>query len=137
MHEWALAESVVTTVVEEARKNRLGKVTRVVVKIGELQQLDREVFRFVIDGVLKSRNPEMEIGNIVLETDRSVLQCRVCATTWGFADQTGTLKEDEAEAIHFIPEVAHVYMRCPQCGSPDFEIRAGRGVRIESIEGEG
>jgi hydrogenase nickel incorporation protein HypA/HybF len=46
------------------------------------------------------------------------------------------IKDDEAEAIHFIPEVAFVHARCPKCGSPDFEILKGRGVSIASIKGE-
>jgi hydrogenase nickel incorporation protein HypA/HybF len=42
----------------------------------------------------------------------------------------------EAEAVHFIPELAHAFLQCPSCGSPDFEMLAGRGVSIGSIEAE-
>ncbi len=39
------------------------------------------------------------------------------------------------ESIHFIPEVAHTYIKCPKCGSPDFEIIKGRGIWLEKIKG--
>jgi hydrogenase nickel incorporation protein HypA/HybF len=45
------------------------------------------------------------------------------------------VSEDTAEAIHFVPEVAHTYIKCPSCGSPDFEIVEGRGVWLENIKG--
>jgi hydrogenase nickel incorporation protein HypA/HybF len=40
----------------------------------------------------------------------------------------------EREAVHFLPEAAHAYLRCPRCGSVDFDVAAGRGVSIVSIE---
>jgi Zn finger protein HypA/HybF involved in hydrogenase expression len=39
------------------------------------------------------------------------------------------------EAIHFIPELSHAFVRCPECGSPDFIILAGRGITLERVEG--
>ena len=50
--------------------------------------------------------------------------------------ETELRDDDAAEAIHFVPELAHAFMRCPDCGSPDFEVAAGRGVAISGIEGE-
>ena len=58
------------------------------------------------------------------------------AHEWLFGEAIKGLSEEQSEAIHFIPEVAHVYIRCPECESPDFEFVKGRGVWIESIEGE-
>jgi hydrogenase nickel incorporation protein HypA/HybF len=46
-----------------------------------------------------------------------------------------SLDEEAREAIHFLPEAAHAYIRCPKCGSPDFEILSGRGVWLESVRG--
>ena len=40
------------------------------------------------------------------------------------------------EAIHFIPELAHAFLECPSCQSPDFELLQGRGVSIGAIEGD-
>ncbi|MEM4169637.1 MAG: hydrogenase maturation nickel metallochaperone HypA, partial [Thermoproteota archaeon] len=56
-----------------------------------------------------------------------------CGFKWFF--QKEELDENMLEAIHFLPEVSHAYVKCPNCGSPDFEVTGGRGVWIESIKG--
>jgi len=136
MHEWALAESVICAVADEINKNKLNRVSRIIVKLGELQQIDVEIFRFAVDTVLSSYELAVDKACIVLETEPSTLKCNVCENEWSFREYIGKMQEDNAEAIHFIPEIAHTYMRCPVCGSPDFNINKGRGVWIESIEGE-
>ncbi len=136
MHEWALAESIIATIDQEVRNNLLKKVVKVDVKVGELQQIDLDVFRTILENVLSTYDLPLEISEICVTKDMSVLKCRACAWEWGFGEATGRLAEDQGEAIHFIPEVAHIYMRCPKCASPDFSILKGRGVWIESIEGE-
>jgi hydrogenase nickel incorporation protein HypA/HybF len=45
------------------------------------------------------------------------------------------MDKEVSEAIHFVPEMAHVYIKCPSCGSPDFEVVEGRGVWLQSIKG--
>jgi len=136
MHEWALAESVVVTVVNEAERHNLKRIAKITVKMGELQQVDLDIFKFALEQALNSYDLTLDSENIIIETDRSILRCKVCGEQWSFRETLDGLKGDEAEAIHFIPEVAHAYIRCPKCGSPDFEIMTGRGVWIESIEGE-
>jgi hypothetical protein len=44
MHEWALAEAVVATAKRAAHEQHLPKVTAITVKLGELQQIEREIF---------------------------------------------------------------------------------------------
>ena len=136
MHEWALAESIIATIAGEVEDKGLRKVLRVDVRIGELQQIDLGVFTFLLESILKTYELPVDMSRIIVSKEKSVLKCRVCNAEWGFGETEGKLGEDEGEAIHFIPEVAHIYMRCPKCGSPDFDILGGRGVRIESIEGE-
>ncbi|MCX5798372.1 MAG: hydrogenase nickel incorporation protein HypA [Proteobacteria bacterium] len=136
MHEWALAESVIVTAVDEIKNNKLKNISRIQVKVGELQQIDLGIFRFALENILKSYALGMDIENIIVETDKSVLKCKVCGAEWSFSETLNRLQDDETEAIHFIPEVAHIYMRCPSCKSPDFDIIKGRGVWIDSIEGE-
>ena len=45
------------------------------------------------------------------------------------------MTEEISEAIHFVPEMAHVYIKCKECGSPDFEVIEGRGVWLATIKG--
>jgi hydrogenase nickel incorporation protein HypA/HybF len=137
MHEWALAEAVIATVIEESRKEGLQEVTKIKLKIGELQQMETEIFEFAVTEIAKVQGASL-LTNMKVEMDRerAVFRCRVCRNEWGFGETTG-MSEEETEAIHFAPEVAHAYIRCPSCKSPDFEVLQGRGVTIESIKGTG
>jgi hydrogenase nickel incorporation protein HypA/HybF len=133
MHEWALAESVVTSALEAAKKENLKKITEIKVSIGELQQIEHDIFKFALDEILKEKGKKIKI---TFKTEKSTLRCKNCNNSWSFDDIKKKLGKDEAESIHFIPEVALVHTRCPRCGSPDFDILMGRGVSITSIKGE-
>lgn len=130
MHEWALAEGVICTVNTIADEQGIRDVTEVTVKIGELQQIDHEVFRFALD---QQRTPMMKKSKFTLETAPATVMCRACDEKWKLTLQD--LGKEVSEAIHFLPEIAHVYLKCPKCGSPDFEITEGRGVWLASITG--
>ena len=135
MHEWALAEAVIATALAESRKEGLEEITELQLKIGELQQMDLAIFTFALDELAKehAEGPLLTNMKIAMETEPAIFRCRVCETEWGFGE-TG-LNEDEREAVHFAPEVAHAYIRCPNCKSPDFEVIQGRGVVIHAIKG--
>ncbi len=135
MHEWALAEAVASTAIDVAKKEGFEEITRICIKIGEMQQIDLETFEFILKEVIKTQNPSLKKTEIELTTEPCILRCRVCGNKWTFSDMVKGLNEEEAEAVHFIPEIVKTYSRCTECGSPDFEIVEGRGVRIDSIEG--
>ena len=130
MHEWALAESVIVAAKEIAEKEGLKQISEVTIKIGELQQVERPIFRFALKQ-LKPQN--FKNTKFRISKAKTTLKCRVCGKKWLFAEQK--LDKDTKEAIHFVPEVAHTFIKCPKCGSPDFEIQEGRGVWLESIKG--
>lgn len=136
MHEWALAEGVLDTVREVARKEGLRRVTRIEVRVGELQSIDREVFAGALRHVLPSEHGDLEAAAIDVQTDPARFRCRACGASYGFADVAGNLDDDEIESIHFIPELSRAHLQCVSCGSPDFEVTAGRGVRLHAVEGE-
>jgi hydrogenase nickel incorporation protein HypA/HybF len=130
MHEWALADSVI-----EATSSALGgrppsSLRSVTVVIGELQAIDREIFDFALKTLLKDR-PFAE-SEFRLVTEAAAFRCTACAAEWGLADARG-LSAEAQEAVHFLPEVGHAFIRCPTCGSPDYRVQKGRGVYIESI----
>ena len=135
MHEWALAESVIKTSIAAAEKEQLKKITEINVKLGALQQITDDIFRFALDELVSSYKDKFKDVTITIETEETTLQCKQCEHSWQFTDMKDGLSEDEAEAIHFIPEVAFVHTRCPKCRSPDFRIVKGRGVSISSIKG--
>lgn len=130
MHEWALAEAVIASARQIAQQEHLQKITEVTIRIGELQQVDPPILRFALkqlsEGIFKGTKFR------ILKA-ASKLKCRVCGTIWKYNSK----KFDKAttEAIHFIPEVAHTFIKCPKCRSPDFEIASGRGIWLEDIKG--
>lgn len=130
MHEWALAEAVIKAASEIAEKEHLKEVTEVNIKIGELQQVEREILRFALQQ-LKPAN--FKNTRFHITKAKTTLKCRNCGNTWTFKDQQ--LDANTKEAIHFIPEVVHTYVKCPRCGSPDFEITTGRGIWLQNIKG--
>jgi hydrogenase nickel incorporation protein HypA/HybF len=130
MHEWALAEGVVQAAMKVAAEEGITEITEVVVRIGELQQIEHEILEFALEQL---RTPIMKNTKFTLESIPGKLKCRICATEWGFDPKS--VGEDESEAIHFVPEVAHAYISCPNCGSPDFEVLEGRGVLLATIRG--
>jgi hydrogenase nickel incorporation protein HypA/HybF len=135
MHEWALAESIVLAAVEAAQKEKLKTITEVVVHIGELQQIEKEIFLFALGELAKQQKPKIKNDAFHLKTEKSTLTCKSCGHCWKYSDMKKKLNETESESIHFIPEVVFVHARCPSCGSPDFEITKGRGVMLTSIKG--
>ncbi|TET19083.1 hydrogenase nickel incorporation protein HypA [Candidatus Bathyarchaeota archaeon] len=130
MHEWALAEAVVSTTLKIAEEKGLKEIIELKIKIGELQQIDQEIFEFALSQL---RSPMLKNAKFSLETVKAELKCRVCNHKWKFS--TKNMDEDVSEFIHFVPEIAHTYLKCPKCGSPDFEILMGRGVWLDSIKG--
>lgn len=130
MHEWALAEAILASARQVAEQEKLKEVTEVTIKVGELQQIEPPILRFALSQMKQDifKNAKFRILK-----DKSTLKCRVCGTTWQFSLKK--LDKTTAEAIHFVPEVAHSFIKCPKCGSPDFEIVSGRGVWLDDIKG--
>ena len=135
MHELALADSVMKAALSAADDAGLDRIDRIVVKIGELQQIKRELFEFSLTTVLPAQDARLAGVKFDISEEPVRFRCRSCGTDYG-RDEAGIDNEgDQGEAIHFIPELSHAFTQCPSCGSPDFGIRAGRGITLERIDG--
>jgi hydrogenase nickel incorporation protein HypA/HybF len=130
MHEWALAEAIITAASEIAEKEGLKEVRLVKIRVGELQQVERDILEFALSQL---KTLKLKKAKFKIETEKAKLRCRVCGHSWVFDKES--LDEAASEAIHFVPEIAHTYIRCPKCGSPDFEVQEGRGVWLQSVKG--
>jgi hydrogenase nickel incorporation protein HypA/HybF len=130
MHEWALAEAVISTVSQIAEKEGLKEIAEVEIKVGELQQIELDILEFALSQLKTSKLKNVKFH---IRTVKAELKCRVCGHKWIFGKEK--MNEEIAEAIHFVPEIAHTYVKCPKCGSPDFEILKGRGIWLESVRG--
>jgi len=131
MHEWALAEAVIAAASDVAEKEGLKRVAEVHVKVGELQGIELDILEFAFSQL---KSGKFKDAKFKLETVRAELGCRVCGHKWVLDRKK--LDEGTAEAIHFVPEVAHAFIKCPKCGSPDFEVLEGRGMWLEMVKGE-
>ncbi len=135
MHEWALAEAVIAAVEKVRRENGGRAVLSVSLRLGELQNVDREAFRAGLQVALGDLPYGPEVFRLL--SAEAAFRCRACGRQWPLAEslaESPGIGPEEREAIHFLPESAHAYLRCPGCGSPDFELASGRGVSIESVE---
>lgn len=135
MHELALADSVVKAALKAAADAGMSRIERVVVKVGELQQIERELFEFSLTNVIPLQDPRLTDVEFDVVEEKVRFQCRSCGHDYGREDVDIDATGDEGEAIHFIPELSHAYTRCPQCGSPDFDITQGRGIILARVEG--
>jgi hydrogenase nickel incorporation protein HypA/HybF len=130
MHEWDLAEAIVATALEYAKKNGAMKIVKIVVVLGELQAVDPDILRFAMDRVRENTlAAEAEISFV---DEHAEFACRVCVHRWTLCEDA--LDDEAREDIHFVPEVVHAFLKCPACGSRDFEVVSGRGVYIQVME---
>ncbi len=130
MHEWALAEAVIATAQQIAEKENLKEIKEVTIKVGELQQVEKDILLFALSQL---KPPKFQTARFRITKARSKLKCRACGKTWLFNKLK--LDKETVEAIHFVPEVAHTYIKCQKCGSPDFEIIEGRGIWLQNVKG--
>lgn len=125
-----MAEGVVSAATRIAEEEGLEEVNEVTVRIGELQQVEHEGLKYALNHL---RTPIMRNTRFILKPIPAELRCRVCGEEWRFNPEA--LDGQVSEAIHFVPEMAHVYLKCPRCGSPDFEVVEGRGVWLAYVKG--
>jgi len=126
VHEWALAESILAA----AAKASGGRPVRVIrVVLGELQNVDAEALMLALRE-LKAGTP-LEAAEVALEVEPAEFECAVCGARWTLRESE--VGEGEREAIHFVPELVHAFVRCPRCGSRDFRVVRGRGVWIGGL----
>ena len=136
MHELALAEAVIATALDAAKAQGISRLTKIRVSVGELQNIESSAFEFALKELVPAREPRIAGTEITVEREPARFRCRPCGREFRLGHETAPRGEEESEAIHFVPELAHAFLNCPDCKSPDFEVLEGRGVTIASLEGE-
>jgi len=132
MHEWILAKEVVSAALKVAEEKKAKRVSEIRIKVGELQQADKGVLEFAIKEL--SKGTKAENSKVVIEPERSVFKCNICGEKWVFDYEK--LEAEEAEEVHFTPEAVHACIKCPKCNSPDFQIKEGLEVVLDSVRME-
>lgn len=140
MHEWTIAEGIVSTVLKYAENHEAKKIVKVNLKVGELSQLDVEILKDAIK--MLSQGTIMEEAEIVFKIEKASFKCLNCNYTWDFDSVRKKLLEmfcgenvEECDnPVHYVPDLINAFIKCPKCGSPDFEIASGKGVQVASID---
>lgn len=137
VHEFALAEGVIAAALQAAEEGGIRRIATVRVAVGELQQIDPETFAGALRDQVPTKSEALAGTDFAVQFEPALLHCRACGAEFGLSAAAGDLDEQAAEAIHFVPELAHTWRRCPTCGSPDFEVIRGRGIWLIAVEGAG
>jgi hydrogenase nickel incorporation protein HypA/HybF len=130
MHEWALADAVAVALLDSLAGRDPDSLVRAELRMGELQAVDLEIFRFALQTILEPHG--IKADKITLDVEKAGFVCRRCGHGWSLEEDTG-LSGGQKESIHFLPEAAHAFLRCPSCGGADFSVEKGRGVTISRI----
>jgi hydrogenase nickel incorporation protein HypA/HybF len=113
VHELAVTQSLLDTVLNEAKAAKANKVTRINLVVGELSGVASECVQFYFD-ILKKDTAAREAA-IDFKQVPAQLRCRDCRTDFNPKDALWV---------------------CPGCGSYSIEVIKGRDCYIESIEVE-
>jgi hydrogenase nickel incorporation protein HypA/HybF len=111
MHELAVTQSMVSLVLEEARKGNASKVRKINLVLGELSGVVGDCVQFYFD--LMSKDTIAEGATISFSTVPTQARCRECAKVF---------------------EVKDSDWLCPECHSISVELVAGNELFVDSIE---
>ncbi|MCX7727185.1 MAG: hydrogenase maturation nickel metallochaperone HypA [Chitinispirillaceae bacterium] len=113
MHELSIAEELINIINQTAKANKLSRVAKVKLRIGEMRGIVPESLVFAFEVIGKGSVAEGTAIDIV--TIKTKALCNKCK------------KEFEVEDYNFI---------CPVCGSMDVVVIEGKELIIDSLEGE-
>ncbi len=142
MHEWSIAEGIIDSVLSFASEKNVKEIKEIMVAVGEISQLDIGI----IDEAIKLLSKGTVLENTVIhyKVEPAVFTCRKCGSEWSFTSMKEQLENEvdvkikdtggeEDLPLHYLPGLIYIYMQCPSCGSRDFEIKSGFGVKISKI----
>ena len=122
MHEYSIMAQVVNTILSEAKKNNLIKVSKVTLEVGELAFLNPDALKFSYNALIKDTS--LSSSELIIESIKPEIECTKCK-------YNGDLEYLEKDEFHFtIPKFS-----CPKCGSGVSIVR-GRDCIIKDISGE-
>ncbi len=137
MHEWSIVYGILSSI----KENYGDSIHYVKISVGELVQIDLEVFKFALEEVSKMLGFKNNV-KYDIEIERTKFRCTSCGYEWTWQDTArqleDTIQDKELaktflEAIHLVPSTVYAYIRCPRCGSPDFEIVEGSDIKVLEV----
>ncbi|MEW6413215.1 MAG: hydrogenase maturation nickel metallochaperone HypA [Candidatus Zixiibacteriota bacterium] len=113
MHELAIANSIVNTVLKQVEKQNLGRVNAVGLRIGALSDVVPEALEFGFSAIIAGT--ALEGARLKIENVPVLATCTDCAATFG---------------------VKELVFACPECRSRNVELEQGQELDIVYIEVE-
>ncbi len=139
MHEWSLASAIVRSLLSFMSSEGLESVDEVEVTWGEVMELDSEIFEQAFKAL--TQGTPLEGAKLSLKVEKALFRCNSCGAEWDFerveemlSEELGVVEDSEIESpLHFLPDLATTLLRCPECGSRDFELVSGKGIRVSRV----
>ncbi len=113
MHELGIISNIFKIIEQVAEENKLIKITKVQVKLGQLQQIVPETLAFAFEAVAKGTKAESAVLDV--EYVPVKMKCNQCGDEF------------------FVEE--HVYI-CPECSETGLTMLQGMEIILESVEGD-
>lgn len=113
MHEVSIIQSVIEIVTKQALENKLTKINKVSLRIGELSGVMPESLEFAFNSCIKGTM--LEESTLDIETVRALGECNDCKLEF---------------------PIEHFNKICPSCNKFCTKIIRGYELNINSIEGD-
>ena len=130
MHEYSLAEAILSAVLDLAKKNAAEEVLEVVVEVGELRLVNVDILKFAF-GALSKGTPA-ENAELVVKTSPAVLKCKACGHKWRISPED--VPEAQRLALHLYGDLFVNALQCERCGSINYEVLQGREIRLVRVK---
>jgi|WetSurMetagenome_2_1015567.scaffolds.fasta_scaffold97063_1 hydrogenase nickel incorporation protein HypA/HybF len=112
MHELTIIQNILIKVIQVAEINNLKTVTQITISIGKLRQIIPSALEFAFKAAAK--NTIAEHAELIVKYIPIQAYCRNCKNSY------------------IIEE--NIYL-CPKCESVDLDIRSGKEIILENIQG--
>ncbi len=113
MHELKVIQDIFPLVEKVAKENRLKSISRVVLSIGKLRQVQSEFLQFAFAAV--AENTIAKGAELVIKPIPVTLLCQDCKKQF---------------------EVQENFYVCPECNGVSLECLTGKEIILESVDGE-
>lgn len=118
-------------VIELARRENAKEIIEIELLMGELQTIDTEILELALNELKKETIAKNARIKFLKQPPK--FKCNACEYEWSILNLKDALSGDEIESVHFIPELIHVFIKCPRCSSSDFQIIEGRGITLKGV----
>ena len=119
MHEFTIAQHILSTVLKVAKENNASRVTEISLELNVLSHLTWEQLKFCLK--LLSEHTIAEDAHIVVTYKDAVIQCNEC----GYNGEINISKEDSFEVI--------ARLNCPRCDGINTKLIGQTDCIIEHI----